>query len=510
MYFNVLKISTEASSFLEKRCRSRGQSLTSVIPQASTHALQLISRLLAVDPVLRPTASQALAFDYLKDAEILCDYDKQYLQRPPSTLFDFESEKYSLDQLRELIVGEVRLSAQLNMELRAKLGMEEDSNASESSGRPSQPSADASTISRTLSSNAPSLSQTSQAAALAGATTQRRLSSSDNKSKYSDPPRDQEGKALRRAGSEDRSHTTIVSDMTAQEAQLIRDQQMETNPTQQKTLARAMSAAANVIVIANQVDAVNLAKSTSNNNLANAGRPPISNGTESRSNSEKNNAEQHSASYGNVLSAASRGPKTPSPKKMDIIMQKGQRAKRLSQSGHSMGAADEEKMRSSDGGGRGAMDREEKGIASVDNRNAPPHNVNDASAGMNSSSFLKNRHFGFMRSASTSNTTTTTTSATNPSTLSRPVSAADNSLVSRDANAAAQNAGLSSLLSQFSGRYQSLSSKARSASNASLGATGPGNLDRPALTQEVLTKPGGFKTSRSSSVPNTHSQLSGY
>lgn len=503
----VTKISTEASSFLEKRCRSRGQSLTSVIPQASTHALQLISRLLAVDPVLRPTASQSLAFDYLKDAEILCDYDKQYLQRPPSTLFDFESEKYSLEQLRELIVGEVRLSASLNMELRAKLGMEEDNNSSDPSGRPSQPTADAGVPPRTISSNTPALTQTNQAAALAGATTQRRLSSSDNKLKYSDPPRDQEGKPLRRAGSEDRTHTTIISDMTTQEAQLIRDQQMETNPTQQKTLARAMSAAANVIVIANQVDAVNLAKSNSNNNLANAGRPPISNGTDSRVNSEKTTTvEQHSASYGNVLSTVSRGPKTPSPKKMDIIMQKGQRAKRLSQSGHSMGAADEEKVRSSDGGGRGAMDREEKGIASVDNRNANTLPLNDATAGMNSSSFLKNRHFGFMRSASTSNSNSVTT----PSTLSRPVSAADNGLVSRDA---AQNAGLSSLLSQFSGRYQSLSSKARSASNASLGVpggSGPGNMDRPALTQEVLTKPGAFKTSRSSSVPNSHSQLSGY
>jgi hypothetical protein len=488
-----IQVSTEASSFLEKRCRSRGQSLASVIPQASAHALQLISRLLAVDPVIRPTASQALAFDYLKDAEILCDYEKQYLQRPPSTLFDFESEKYTLEQLKELIVGEVRLSASLNMELRAKLGMSEDDTSPESTKRISQATPEGNS-SRSISSTAPALTQTNQAAILAGAITQRRLSSSDNKLKYVEAaPRDSDGKLLRRASSEDKTNATIVSDISAQEAQLAREQQMDTNPTQQKTLARAMSVAANVQLV-KEAEAARLSKSNSNSNSNitsasnsyrqsfDAGRPPINNNAESRMAVDRNTLDQHTAAYGNVLSSVSRGPKTPSPKKMDIIMQKGLRAKKSSLEGHVSTSADEEK----------GSTREEKGIASADPK------VAEASTG--SSSFLKNRHFGFMRSSSTSSTT------------SRPVSAADTASGNRTDPAHA--AGLSSLLSQFSGRYQSLSSKAKSAANVpQANGTGPGaagSTDRAGMSSEVLSKPVSVKPGRSSSVPTAHSHASGY
>lgn len=489
---HYMQVSTEASSFLEKRCRSRGQSLASVIPQASAHALQLISRLLAVDPVIRPTASQALAFDYLKDAEILCDYEKQYLQRPPSTLFDFESEKYSLEQLKELIVGEVRLSATLNMELRAKLGMSEDDTSPESTKRISQAAPEGNS-SRSISSNAPALTQTNQAAILAGAITQRRLSSTDNKLKYVEAaPRDSDGKLLRRASSEDKTNATIVSDISAQEAQLAREQQMDTNPTQQKTLARAMSVAANVVIM-KEAEAARLSKSNSNSNSnitsasnsyrqsSDAGRPPINNNAESRMAVDRNTLDQHAAAYGNVLSTVSRGPKTPSPKKMDIIMQKGLRAKKSSLEGHVSTSADDEKGRQQD-------TREEKGIASSEQK------VTEASTG--SSSFLKNRHFGFMRSSSTSSTT------------SRPVSAADTASGNRTDPAHA--AGLSSLLSQFSGRYQSLSSKAKSAANVPpASGSGPG-AGGAGMSSEVLSKSVSLKPGRSSSVPTAQSHATGY
>jgi hypothetical protein len=178
----------------------------------------------------------------------------------------------------------------------------------------------------------------------------------------------------------------------------------------------------------------------------------------------------------------SRGPKTPSPKKMDIIMQKGLRAKKSSLEGHVSTSADEEK----------GSTREEKGIASADPK------VAEASTG--SSSFLKNRHFGFMRSSSTSSTT------------SRPVSAADTASGNRTDPAHA--AGLSSLLSQFSGRYQSLSSKAKSAANVpQANGTGPGaagSTDRAGMSSEVLSKPVSVKPGRSSSVPTAHSHASGY
>ena len=117
------ELSLEATSFLDKRCRYRGETLSNVIPDASLEALRLVNKLLSVDPQARPTAAQALSFDFLQDAETLCEYDKKYLSRPPKELFDFEQEKYSLDELKRLIIGEVRISELQNQSMKAKLGM---------------------------------------------------------------------------------------------------------------------------------------------------------------------------------------------------------------------------------------------------------------------------------------------------------------------------------------------------------------------------------------------------
>ena len=121
-------------------------------------------------------------------------------------------------------------------------------------------------------------------------------------------------------------------------------------------------------------------------------------------------------------------------------------------------------------------------------------NIDNNSNGGNtnsSSSFLKNRHFGFMRSATTSS--------------SRPISANENSNSNSNSNNSSvrsadgqggQTAGLSSLLSQFSGRYQSLSSRAKSAAG-----TGPAAaVDR---SGELITKPVALKPVRTiaSTVP---------
>ena len=82
-----------------------------VVPDAPPAALSLMSRLLSVDPARRPTASEALDFEFLADAEVLCDYSKAYLRRPPRELFDFEHEKYSLEELRGMIISEAKKSA---------------------------------------------------------------------------------------------------------------------------------------------------------------------------------------------------------------------------------------------------------------------------------------------------------------------------------------------------------------------------------------------------------------
>ena len=104
------EVSAETRSFLEEQCVSCGFYIDSVMSNVSAAAIDLISALLSIDPSIRPSAAQALSFDFLSDAETLCDYDKIYLSRPSNELFDFEQEKYSLDELKRLIISEVKIS----------------------------------------------------------------------------------------------------------------------------------------------------------------------------------------------------------------------------------------------------------------------------------------------------------------------------------------------------------------------------------------------------------------
>lgn len=105
-------VSTEASSFLSKRCRYARQNMADVVPQANKDALALIVSLLNVNPKHRPSAEQALKSKFLLDAETLYDYSVQYLTAPPkeSLFFDFESVKLSLEQLKGMIYDEVQQS----------------------------------------------------------------------------------------------------------------------------------------------------------------------------------------------------------------------------------------------------------------------------------------------------------------------------------------------------------------------------------------------------------------
>ena len=254
------ELSAEAGSFLEKRCRSRGQPIKSVVPDSSPEAIHLITKLLSIDPLMRPTAAQALSFDFLLDAETLCDYDKKYLSRPPKELFDFEQEKYSLDELKSLIIGEVRVSELQNRALKAKMGMP-------------------STVSTPSVSSSAQPTHTKQPP-------QRRLSSDNQTSTTS---------------------TTAAGPMSA--ANTPRVGAGATTTTYQSSMIRP---------------------SYPNNNQ--------------QEQHHAHNSYQHQthsvtsglpAITGNVLSSSSsiRAPKTPSPKKMDIILQKGLRAKQASLEG---------------------------------------------------------------------------------------------------------------------------------------------------------------------------------
>ena len=93
---------------MDRRCHYPGQPLSSFIPEASTEALDILEGLLSLDPKKRPTASEALADPYIADAQILCDYSAVQLVRPDKEFFEFEQEKFSLEALRAMIVEEVR------------------------------------------------------------------------------------------------------------------------------------------------------------------------------------------------------------------------------------------------------------------------------------------------------------------------------------------------------------------------------------------------------------------
>lgn len=104
-------ISQEAATFLDKKCRYRKQPMTIVLPGASDAAVKMVESLIKLNPDDRPTAAEALADSFLSDAEVMHDYSKNYLTRPTPEFFDFEKEKYTLDALREMIHDEVRQSS---------------------------------------------------------------------------------------------------------------------------------------------------------------------------------------------------------------------------------------------------------------------------------------------------------------------------------------------------------------------------------------------------------------
>ncbi|RYH19894.1 hypothetical protein EON65_25300, partial [archaeon] len=100
-------VTSEALSFLDKRCKFRKQPLSKVVPDCSAEAMELLEALLTVNPDARPSATEALTYPFLSDAEILHNYNVQYLTRPSPSYFDFEHEKYTVPQLKDMIDNEV-------------------------------------------------------------------------------------------------------------------------------------------------------------------------------------------------------------------------------------------------------------------------------------------------------------------------------------------------------------------------------------------------------------------
>jgi serine/threonine protein kinase len=138
------QVSSEASTFLTKKCRYPRQNLQDVIPAASPEALLLINSLLSVNPRRRPSAAQSLTYAYLRDAETLCDYNIQYLQRPPEGYFSFESAKLGADALRQMILGEVSAGGKMGNFMADMPAAPADGGANNAAARrPSVPDTDA-------------------------------------------------------------------------------------------------------------------------------------------------------------------------------------------------------------------------------------------------------------------------------------------------------------------------------------------------------------------------------
>jgi serine/threonine protein kinase len=99
------ELTSEAASFLDRKCRYGGKALSSFIPQSSSDALELLETLLDLNPKHRPSAARALQFSYLQDAQLLCDYQRpQHMPRKiDEKYFDFERVEYSLGALQSMV-----------------------------------------------------------------------------------------------------------------------------------------------------------------------------------------------------------------------------------------------------------------------------------------------------------------------------------------------------------------------------------------------------------------------
>jgi serine/threonine protein kinase len=102
------ELTSEAASFLDRKCRYSGKALGGFIPQSSPDALELLETLLDLNPRRRPSAARALQFSYLHDAQVLCDYQPHVMPRKiDEKYFDFERIEYSLPALQSMVRQEV-------------------------------------------------------------------------------------------------------------------------------------------------------------------------------------------------------------------------------------------------------------------------------------------------------------------------------------------------------------------------------------------------------------------
>jgi hypothetical protein len=103
-------LSSEATSFLERKCRYKGLGLKAFVPNQTSGALELLTSLLMLDPNKRPSAQAALEGGFFDDAQIAVApnaYEEVDLAPPSADFFNFDKGKHSIETLQGMIRGEV-------------------------------------------------------------------------------------------------------------------------------------------------------------------------------------------------------------------------------------------------------------------------------------------------------------------------------------------------------------------------------------------------------------------
>lgn len=101
-------ISESTSLFLSSKCSYPKKALNIMFPTITDEAASLLESLLAINPLHRSSAREALKHSYLTDADVLFDYEVKWVAEPPANFFAFEYVDFKVAELKALIENDVR------------------------------------------------------------------------------------------------------------------------------------------------------------------------------------------------------------------------------------------------------------------------------------------------------------------------------------------------------------------------------------------------------------------
>lgn len=322
-------VSAEASAFLDKRCKYRRQPLEKIVPDASREAIELLESLLELNPDARPTAVDALAFPFLVGAEVLHDYSKNYLTRPSREFFDFEHEKYTALELKAMIELEVRLDAAYAYQYE-RLNQRTGSNSTSSSSH-SSPEHSGAVRSPEVHSYSNDSSRENSARPSSQQQTALRGGSGDNQRRMSDHNMNAAADELEQGPA-----SQLATQLRNSKIEKSKDNPFRSQPPPQQQHQQAPPQAQMPSYRPHSSDAGIVGSSAHNDLAASAAASKNMLRSGSVVHNDNSDATSDIANGGNILQAVrvadsgngatSRSrrsaPKTPSPQKMDAILQK--------------------------------------------------------------------------------------------------------------------------------------------------------------------------------------------